>query len=60
MDTSENVEAAIVAGESILAAVSGFILAAPIPIEWKSPLLGLTGGIALAIFAFWKAKVNKL
>lgn len=46
------------AGESILAAVSGFITAAPIPVEWKAPLLALTGGIAAAIFVYWKKKVN--
>ena len=59
MDTSENVEATIVAGESILAAISGFILASPIPLEWKTPLLGLTASVAVAIFGYWKAKVNK-
>ena len=54
VEISENVEAAVVAGESVLAAITGYLVATGHPTEAT-----LIGGIGTAIFVFWKAKVNK-
>ncbi len=59
MDTSEPKEIAIVAVESVLAAVTGFVQQAPLPPEWKLPVQGLTATVATAIFAYWAARVNR-
>ena len=59
METSENVEAVIVLGETIAAAVTTYILALPIPVEIKAPTAAFVGSVALAVFVFWKTRVNK-
>ena len=60
MDTTENKEALIVLAGSIVAAVTGFITAMPIPIEIKAPLVALIGSVSAAILVYWKTQVNKI
>lgn len=58
IEMSDNQEAAVVLIGQLSAAVTGFVAAIPIPIEWKAPIVSLTGGVTAAILIFWKTKIN--
>ena len=58
VNMSENEEAALVLLSNIGSAVTVFVAASPIPIDWKAPLTALCGTITAAIFTYWKKKVN--
>ena len=60
LTTSENKEALIVLGSTVSTAISAFTAAAPLPLEWKLPVSGLTATITGAVLAYWKLKVNKV
>lgn len=57
-DMSENEEASVVLVGTICSAVDGFALAAPIPIEWKAPIIGLVTAITAGVLLWWKKRIN--
>ncbi len=59
-DMTENQEAGLVLAGKVMTAVTTFVATIPIPLEWKVPIASLVGAVDVAIFAFWKAKVNKI
>ena len=59
MDTSENVEAIIVAVGAGLGAVATYLATQPIPDSIKIPVCTILGAVSIGILAYWKAKVNK-
>lgn len=56
---SEPKEGGVVLITSLGSAITGFLTAAPIPVEWKAPAVTLSGGISVALGAWWYSKVNK-
>jgi len=59
MDTSENVEATIVAVGAACEAGAAFMVTSAVPEPYKSAAAGVLGAVGVMILAFWKAKVNK-
>lgn len=57
---SENNESKLVLGATISGAVASFCAAAPLPLEWKAPISGLTATVCGGLLAYWKLKVNKI
>lgn len=59
VETSENTEASIVLVSVVASGLTGFLAAAPIPLEWKNPLITLTLTVTGAVLVYWKTQVNK-
>ena len=58
VNMSENEEATVVLVGTICSAIDGFAIAAPIPIEWKAPIIGLTTACTAAVLIWWKKRIN--
>lgn len=58
VETTENKEAVIVLISAVSSGIAGFLAAAPIPTEWRMPLIGLAATVTGAVLLFWKLKVN--
>lgn len=55
---SENEEAGIILGSTIVTAATVFASQAPLPAEWKIPIVTFLTAIDGAILAWWRLKVN--
>lgn len=60
VETSENVEATIVAVASACGAVAAYLSTQPIPDNVKIPVVTVLSVISIGLLAFWKVKVNPL
>ena len=58
METSENVEAAIVAAGAAAGAVASYLAAQPIPETVKAAVCTVLGAFSVGVLAYWKARVN--